>query len=162
LNFYIKAFAMTTAKSSQDVFQMAIQMEQVGKDFYAALALGSDNPKVSALCAKLAKDEDAHLIIFQNLRKQWAKTSPAAPVTEEKAYALAELVKAQVQPDTKEVTKVAMGGSLADALNMAIQMEKDAIKFYMGLIANMPDSAPAIQTIVDQERKHLVRLRSMA
>jgi rubrerythrin len=160
--FLQRAFAMATARSSQDVFEMAIQMEQVGKNFYAALALGSDDPKVRVLCAKLAKDEEAHLIVFQNLRKQWEKITPAAPATGEKAYALAELVKAQVQPDTQEVTKVAMGGNLADALNMAIQMEKDAINFYQGLIANLPDSASAIQTIVDQERNHLVRLKSMA
>ena len=141
---------------------MAIQMEQVGRDFYVALASGSDNPKVRELCAMLARAEDAHLAVFQNLRKKWAKTStPAAPVAEGRAYELAKLVKSHVQPDTQAVTKVAMGGNLTDGLNMAIQMEKDSISFYQGLIANLPDSAPAIQTIVDQERKHLVALRSM-
>ena len=152
---------MTTARSAQDVFQMAIDMEQVGRDFYVALAMGSDNTSVRTFCARLAKEEEAHLATFKNLRSKWEKAVAASRPGAQAAEALAELVKSQVQPDPREVQKVAIGGKLADAVAMAIQMEQDSINFYQGMIANLPDSAQAIQAIIEQERKHLVGLKSV-
>ncbi len=150
---------MTTAMTASDVFKMAIGMEQIGRDFYEALALGSEDAKVRDFCLRTARDESKHLDTFQQMHKEWTKRAGIGQTTMEKAAALASLAKAHIQPDPEAVHKVAIGGSLKDALNMAIQMEQDSIRFYQGLIAHLPESAQVIQGIVEQEKKHLSNLQ---
>jgi rubrerythrin len=74
---------------------------------------------------------------------------------------LTDLAKRQIQPDPQAVQKVAMGGNLSDALDMAAAMEQDAINFYQGLANQLPTCAEAIEAIVEQERRHLTTIRMM-
>ena len=153
---------MATAMSGNEVFEMAMGMERIGKDFYEALALGCDNSQVRAFCVTTARQEAGHLEAFRKMRDQWVKSVPSRPVPPEGADGLASLAKGRIQPDPAAVHKVAIGGNLKDALNMAIQMEQDAVSFYQELAARLPDSAKAIQLIVEEEKRHLSGLRSLA
>jgi len=144
------------------VFEMAIVMEKTGKNFYEALALGSDDGAVREFCRRTAGQEAAHMSAFQQMRNQWAETIRAKPPRPELSEALASLVKGRIQPDPTAVHKVAIGGNLTDALNMAVKMEQDAVAFYQEMSARLPDSASAIQQIVDEEKKHLVGLKMLA
>jgi rubrerythrin len=153
---------MTSPRSSYDVFEMAIGMEKIGKDFYEALSQVCDDPKVRQFCAVAAGDEAKHRATFQFMRDQWAQTVKANRVTPEVAEELAALAKGRIQPDPKDVRKVAIGGNLADALKLAMYMEQDAISFYGELCVRMPDAAKAIQGIVEEEKRHLANLRVMA
>jgi rubrerythrin len=148
--------------SGNEVFEMAMGMERTGKDFYEALALGCDNSQVRAFCVATARQEAEHLAAFRKMRDQRAKSAPSHPVPPESAEALASLAKGRIQPDPAAVRKVAIGGNLKDALRMAMQMEQDAVSFYGELAARLPDSAKAIQLIVEEEKKHLIGLRSLA
>ena len=153
---------MTSPSSSFDVFEMAMGMEKIGKDFYEALALASDDARVRQFCVVAAGDEAKHRVTFQYMRDQWAQTVKANRVTPEAAEGLAALAKGRIQPDPKDVRKVAIGGNLADALNLAMHMEQDAINFSGELLGRMPDAAKAIQGIVDEEKRHLASLRVLA
>ena len=153
---------MATAIGGNEVFEMAMRMEQIGKDFYEALALGCDDAEVCAFCQKTAKQEATHLVTFRQMRDRWARSAGTRPVMPESTEALAAIVRDRVQPDPAAVHKVAVGGNLKDALRMAIKMEQDAVGFYTELSARLPDSAAAIQGIVAEEKKHLVGLRMLA
>lgn len=150
---------MTTPTSGNDVFEMAMGMEQIGKDFYTALAVASDNAEVRTFCLKVAREEESHLAAFRGMRDQWAKSVKANRVTPEAAYEFAALAKGRIQPDPAATRKVAMGGHLKAAVDMAIQMEKDSISFYQEMLARLPGSAKAIQGIVEEEKRHLSRLQ---
>jgi len=153
---------VATAMSGNEVFEMAMGMERTGKDFYEALALGCDNSQVRAFCVATARQEAEHLDAFRKMRDQRAKSVPSHPVPPESAEALASLARGRIQPDPAAVRKVAVGGNLKDALRMAMQMEQDAVSFYGELAARLPESAKAIQLIVEEEKKHLIGLRSLA
>ena len=155
---------MATAIGGNEVFEMAMRMEQIGKDFYEALALGCDDAEVCAFCQKTAKQEATHLVAFRQMRDRWARSARPQSwrVMPESTEALAAIVRDRVQPDPAAVHKVAVGGNLKDALRMAIKMEQDAVGFYTELSARLPDSAAAIQGIVAEEKKHLVGLRMLA
>jgi rubrerythrin len=152
---------MATAKNSNDVFEMAMGMERIGKGFYDTLASASDNAQVRDFCATAARDEAAHLAAFRKMRDEWARSAKSSRVPPEAAEALAALAKSHIQPDPAAVHKVAIGGSLKDALAMAMQMEQDSINFYEELLAPLPGSAEVIGRIMDEEAKHLRGLRAL-
>lgn len=152
---------MAETITASDVFEMAKSMEQVGKDFYEALATGSDDVKVRQFCVQAARDEAAHLRSFETLRRQWADSVKKQPPNEETQEALREMVKNFVQPTNDVVRKVAIGGKLADALEMAMGMERDSIQFYQNLRVQLPQMAGALDAIVAEEQLHVRRLRSL-
>ena len=49
-----------------------------------------------------------------------------------------------------------------DIYAFAMQMEQDSIRFYENMLARLPEFAPVIQGIVQEEKRHLDRLRSLA
>jgi rubrerythrin len=153
---------MPSAKNAGDVFSMAMGMEQIGKNFYQALAEGSDNLKVREFCVRTAAEEAKHYDRFREMREHWLMATHAHRIAPEQAEALAAVAKAQIQPDAKQVHKVAIGGNLADALHLAIQMEQDAIRFYGEMLTSLPDSAESIHEIVAEETRHLNSLRVLA
>jgi rubrerythrin len=152
---------MATAKNSNDVFEMAMGMERIGKDFSDALAVARDDARVRDFCARAAGDEAGHLAAFRQMRDEWARSAKSSRVPPEAAEALAALAKSHIQPDPAAVKKVAIRGSLKDALAMAMQMEQDSINFYRELLAPLPISAKVIRGIMAEEEKHLRRLRAL-
>jgi rubrerythrin len=152
---------MATALGGNEVFEMAMGMERVGKDFYEALALGCDNAQVTAFCTYAAREEGRHLATFTQMRDRWAGAARPSHVTPEAAEALTGLAKGRIQPDPAAVHKVAVGGNLKGAIHLAMQMEQDAINFYQALSVHLPGSAKAIEGIVSEEKNHLSRLRAM-
>ena len=153
---------MPTELTGEDVFVMAMAMEQIGKNFYEALAVGSDDAGVRQFCLRAARDEAQHCATFQRLHDGWAAARGARPLPPETREALAAMVKGAVQPDPQAVQKVAVGGSRHDALAMAAQMERDAIRFYQGLAQRLPDLAGALRPIVAQENQHLAQILALA
>ena len=151
-----------SSTAQQDVFAVAMRMEEIGKDFYEALALGCDDPRVRTFCLQAARDELRHLDAFRQMQAQWRQSGGAAALAAETAVWLAALAKKQVQPDPQAVRQTAIGGSLPDALALAIQMERDAVRFYEGLVARLPASANALRRIAEEERRHLAGLRLLA
>ena len=153
---------MPIVQSALDVFQIAMGMEAIGKDFYEALAVGCSDPKVRFFCLEAAREEQDHWGAFRELYDRWAGSSAPARMTPESARTAAALAKAQIQPNPAVVRKVALGGSLTDAVRMAIQLERDAVSFYQRIVTALPQSARIIQGIVDEEKQHLIRVLSLA
>ena len=56
--------------SLDEVFQMAAQMEESGREFYEAVAKHSPNELAGTLCRHLAAEEQKHFQTFQALRKR--------------------------------------------------------------------------------------------
>jgi len=154
--------AMTIATAGGDVFEIAAGMERIGKNFYEILALGSDDIRFRDFCLKTAREEAAHLAAFRLMQEEWNRSVSSGSVTGETLVVLSVLARSNVQPDPASVEKVAAGGSLDAALNLATRMELDAVLFYQELITRLPDSGQAIQRIVDEERRHLAGLRLLA
>lgn len=150
---------MTTATTASDIFEMAAGMERIGKDFYEALAGCCDNSKVREFCLRAAVEETNHLAAFHVLRDRWRQSAATRPVSPDEAAALAAVAKQHIQPDPQSVHAVAVGGSLPNALNLAIGMEQDSVRFYQGLLSVCPDSAQVIRSIIAEENKHLGSLR---
>ena len=147
--------------ASRDVFTAAIEMETIGRDFYAALAQAGNNAKIRGFCATAAAQEAQHMATFQRLRSQWLTGARSSSHPVPHPAALTALAKRHIQPDPQTVRNVALSSNVTDALNMAIQMECDAVEFYQELMAQMPAAVPEIQQIIAEELSHLSSLRAM-
>lgn len=149
---------MTSPTTATDVIQAAIAMEQTGMDFYQALSKVSDDQKVRNFCARLAAQEANHRRRFEMMLHRNCPTCRPDP---QAMTDLAAKAKQYIQPDPVAVKEVAIGGNLADALNMAMQMEQHAIDFYRQIADTLKELAQEIQPIVDEETRHLQMLRSL-
>ncbi len=154
---------MDLPNDADRLLAMAMDLEETGKDFYEALALGSDNRRVSALCQRLAKAEEGHYRVFQDMRRKLAGSDRPTPISDKQALHAHELVQAFVMPEPREVHRVAVGGNVKQALTLAVQLEKDSIEFYQQLLPAVPELvAAAARAIIQQEQSHLRDLQAFA
>jgi len=144
--------------TADELLKMAMEMERIGRDFYLTLGPACDRTEVTRICAALARQEAEHRETFQKMRRSLlgAKADKATALSD--ATAAAELMRRQILPTPQEVRKVALGGRLLDALDMAIQMEKGAIAFYGRMVELVPGQADAVSPILQAERSHLQQL----
>ena len=159
---------METATTSKELLELAIGFEETAATFYEALALASDDRQVAAFCAAAARDEARHRLTFARILREVAgvaaprRASNRALSRGSKAtIELTAAAKRSIQPGPAVVRGVAIGGDRKAALTMAIRMERDAIRFYHGLLATLPESAPIIREIITEEERHLGALRSI-
>lgn len=150
---------MVNLTTGSEVFEVAMEMEQVGGDFYKALARGSDDVEVRKFCAQTAKEEEAHYKTFQRLRELESQENK---LSDKALFELQQLGRSIVQPSPTAVQQVAIGGSIKDALEMAMNMEKNSIRFYQVLLDHQPNLAEAMKRIIQEEQSHLAKLQKLA
>ena len=65
----------------------------------------------------------------------------------------------RVVPMQDQAADVARDGSVPEILDLAVKMEDDSVSFYSDLLRAVdPKDAEAIQTIIDEEKRHSLAL----
>ncbi len=151
---------MSARLNASEILDMAAQIETKGAKFYRKAA--KHNIAGRDLLLEIAAQEDLHYETFAEMRKALAPNEKGGydPYGETELY-----VKAMVDGFAFEVNKdpaEALTGkeSLADILDMAIQMEKDSIVFYLGLKEMVPPAfgQDKLDAIVKEEMTHIAWL----
>ena len=153
---------MAPVMSGQDVYEIAIGMEQIAEEFYRALAAGSGDPKVQRFCRRVTAEEGRHLALFRALQRSVSGPETTRRPPTRHLSDLTRAAKASIQPDPAFVRKVAMGHDPKNALEMAVRMEENAISYYQGLLTAMPGSEAVLLRITTEEQKHLTALHALA
>jgi len=147
--------------SGDKALRLAMQMEEIGRIFYEAFAEGCGKADMADLARRLAGQEQDHYRTFRRMREALAGGGRPAPGGAE-AAAEEELLRKHVVPEPAEVRRVALAGNAADALDLAVRMEEDSVRFYSALRADAaPADAEAIDRIIDAEKGHLAALRRL-
>jgi len=148
--------------SADEVFAMAIQMEQNGADFYRKAASGKGKSQESLFLSLVAMEE-GHKKTFEAMRQTLAGANGKADTdlyNEGGLYLAAIASGHRVEGSPKVAAALTGNESVADLLQIAIGLEKEGILFYLG----MRDVVPAalgrdkIDFIINEEKKHLVSL----
>lgn len=141
--------------SADDIFEIAEQMERNGGTFYrnAAEAVSEDSAK--KLLLELAAMEDDHEKTFADMRKGLSLSEKAATAFDpagESALYLRALADTKVFFE-KEIDVT----SLKEILKSAIEAEKDAIVFYLGMRDAVPDNKgkDKMDIIIKEEMGHI-------
>ena len=151
----------TQTDVTQDgVVQLAIQMEEIGRDFYEALAGATRDPRVLQLCHRLAGEEENHRQAFSRLHSELAERGESVMLTDEHVATARKRLREHIVPNSDAVRQVACGGSVGDAIDLAVKMEAEAVRFYTHLAEGM-QAGNCVEQIVAEERKHLRLLSAL-
>jgi len=145
--------------NADEVFQMAEQMERNGQTFYRTAAEAVSDDEKKKLLLKLADMEVDHEKIFKAMRAELTEKEKSSTVFDpegESALYLRALVDTRVffekDLDVSSMEKI---------LKAAIEAEKDAIVFYLGIKNSVPADLgqDRLDHIIKEEMGH-VRLLS--
>ena len=141
--------------NANEIFEIAIKIEQNGGIFYRDAAKQVQGEKQKNFLLELAKMEDDHEATFtrmQNALKDEEKVSMTFDPDDEallylKALADTRVFSGQEKPDN----------SFKNILSCAIQAEKDSIAFYLGMKALVPAKSgqSKIDAIIKEEMNHI-------
>lgn len=143
-----------------EIVEIGIEKEKKRRDFYAIAAdTFKDNKELADLFGRLRDWEEAHIVKFQEIRDMISK----AQYTESYAGETEAYMQALVQSDLySDITPERFGDIVktpADALDMGIRFEKDAILFFNGLDRFVSDDVKDItRQLIEEEQQHMLYL----
>lgn len=148
---------MTEENEQMEAIKKAIQMEKEGREFYLKAAAQTSSEMGRSIFESLANDELIHLDTFQKIfEKRVGKEEWEELVNSSKKYA-----NLKVFPkDLKEVEGASPETNELDALNLAMEAERDAVEFYATILeaTRDPDVKNIINEIIEQEKNHYMLL----
>lgn len=150
--------------NADEVFQIAIDIEENGKRFYEKAMDIVDNSDVKAVLRSLAKDEAKHLKRFAELKAQLPKTATEDTVWDPE-HEMNQYLKMMAdmhvfRSDLDVEKKLSQAKNPEDILKLGVQFEKDSIIFFV----TMQDSTEEkkgrefIGQLIDEEKEHLKKL----
>lgn len=146
--------------TANDILQVAIGMERLGRTFYESLSLGCGDEEIAALASSLAKCETEHIAAFERMRKALPPQQRGGELTEKELFAATVRLRNKIMPGAHQVLTVVQTADPAQALDMAIEMENEAVAFYAGLASGITGLDHAVLTaIADEEKAHLDMLK---
>ena len=141
--------------NSDDIFEMAEQMERNGIKFYTTAAESISDDEAKSLLLEFGDMEKKHEKIFSEMRKELSSDEKQSTVFDpqgEAALYLRALADTRVFFDKKIDVS-----SLENILKDAIQAEKDSIVFYLGMKEAVPESLgkSRLDHIIKEEMGHI-------
>ncbi|MEW6349574.1 MAG: ferritin family protein [Thermodesulfobacteriota bacterium] len=146
--------------NAEDVFAMAVRIEENGNAFYTGAMKRANDPGLKKLFEDLAAMEEGHIAAFKALRAEVIKSSPAIGVWDPEGLAEAYL---QVTADShiftleEATSRLAKIRSVLDALDVALQFERDSVAFFVGMQKMLPDveGKNKIDVLIQSEMDHI-------
>ncbi|MEI7448544.1 MAG: ferritin family protein [Desulfomonile sp.] len=153
--------------NAEDVFTMAVRIEENGNSFYAGAAERTKDPNIKKLFEDLALMEEGHIMAFKSLRSRLPGSFPADTVWDPEGLAESYL---QASADTHIFTVEAAKSRLENVksplqvIDMALQFEKDSVVFFLGMKELLPDpqGKGEIDKLIRAEMDHIRMLSGVA
>ena len=146
---------MSNEFNANDIFEMAVKIEQNGAIFYRDAAKQVSVEKYKDFLLELAAMEDDHEVTFATMQKELSEDESMATTFDPddenalylKALADTRVFFAKEEPDH----------SLKGILGSAIQAEKDSIAFYLGMkgLISAKSGKDKIDDIIKEEMSHI-------
>ncbi len=141
--------------SAKEIFQTAINMEINGEKFYKQLTERIQDHYTKDMFGFLAKEEEAHRKIFENMLNQIHDISETKTFYGE-YFAYFDSNIFSFDKLKKEINKLK---EIVSAIDFAIRRELDSIAYYQEIKIWVPaKDHHLVDTIIDEERKHFVKL----
>lgn len=148
-------------RDAAELLQLAAHIEGIGKVFYESLALGAGSGAVAELSRRLAQSEEQHRAIFTRMLAKVFRPGVDVRLSEARLEQAARQARQSILPDPTAVHRVALAGKLGEAVEMAMQMEKDAIRFYGDLRPVLTTAQETLDDLIKQEQGHLRALMAL-
>jgi rubrerythrin len=156
---------MNVEFNAVEVLEIAVQIERNGARFYRGAAKMAGSKEDRELLLSLAAMEDSHVKIFESLREELKDSDSALadfdPHGEAASY-LQSMADGQVfDLRADPVEYLGMDRSMEDILCKALELEKDSIVYYVGIMEMVPEDRgrKKIEHIIREEMKHIVSIK---
>lgn len=146
--------------SADAVLQVAIQLEELGRDFYETLASASTDADMTRFCRGLALTESHHRDVFSHLRQELAGRGRTVLVADADLAEARRVLKEVVVPDRSQMLQTLLGGRPADLLDRAAEMERNSINYYRSLAEHLSEKG-VVLTVLEEELGHLRTLERL-
>jgi rubrerythrin len=145
----------------KEIFQLAKQLEENGQLYYETAAAECNDPNVSSLCSKIAKQEAKHLEKLKSMEHLLLTDEHMKRLTWEELTWLQLELEDGVLPDFQELSHFINEATTTEILARAIQMESDSMTFYSNLISEVdPNYTGLLEELVKEENQHIEWLTS--
>jgi len=149
--------------SAVDVIEMAMRIEEKGSSFYRTAAEKSGMNVVKDLFVRLADKEDEHKKVFAGILSKLPGNRSEKNLTlpsDVETYLRSVADKAVFFDPESTNEQFFENAALSDVFSAAMEMEKDSILFYSGLLnllESEKDKEPVFR-IIREEKGHLEEL----
>jgi len=150
--------------NAAEIFKVAIDIEENGRNFYLRAQEMVQDPEAKELFQDLARQEVEHKKKFEALRAQLPEDS-ASPTVWDPDNEMAQYLKVMADGHVfissgDAQAKLAGIKDVEDALRLAIEFEKDSIIFFLGIqdAVDVDKGKRLIGALVKEEQEHLKRL----
>jgi len=158
---------MAIVFNADEIFEMAIRIENNGAAFYRKAAGLQSDTKNQKFLEGLAHMEDQHQKIFTEMRTTLTQKDKDPkvfdPYDEVSQYltAMADTMGGEGSPSVAD--SLTGDETLEEILRIAVGLEKDAILFYLGIKDLIPPQSgqDRIDEIIRQERRHVAQLSNL-
>jgi rubrerythrin len=138
----------------EDVFQMAVTVEQGGYDFYQKIIDQTDNPRVKNEMKYLRDEEAKHKAFFaKSLEAKTGSSKGMSP-------AVKSLLEKEFLAPMEEMYRSKKIAKNDEALRFGMQLEQKTIDLYEGLKKMQSDPAflEDLGAVIEEEKKHKAAL----
>jgi rubrerythrin len=158
---------MTLGFNADEVFEMAIRIEENGAAFYRKAAGLQPDAETKKFLEDLAMMEEGHKKTFTEMRANLTDKEKGGtvfdPQHELSLYlaSMADTMGGEGKPSAAEA--LTGNETLEDILNTALGLEKDSILFYVGLKNAVPPKhgQEKIEEIIKEEQSHVAQLTNI-
>jgi rubrerythrin len=136
------------------VFEIAMQMEKEGEQFYRELAEKTPNRGLALILTRLAADEARHYEVFSQMQERAPDMAETTILADAKGI-FAEMV-AQAGPFDLDTDAV-------DLYRQAQELEKKSQEFYLDMVQKVEGAAQKalLERIAAEEKKHYFLLENV-
>jgi rubrerythrin len=151
--------------NADEVFQVAIKIEENGAEFYRQAAGLQEEAENVMFLEKLANMEDNHKATFEKMRKELTEAQKEKTVFDpddeltDYLMSMAEYHGGEGSPDA--VKALTGNETIEEIINIAIGLKKESILFYVGILYLVPEKMgqDQINEIIKEEQRHVVQLK---
>jgi rubrerythrin len=158
---------MAIVFNTDEIFEMAIRIENNGAAFYRKAAGLQSDTKNQNFLESLANMEDRHQKTFTDMRTTLTEKDKVPKVFDpynEVSQYLAVMADTMGGEGSPSVADSLTGDeTLEEILRIAVGLEKDSILFYLGIKDLIPQKSGQnrIDEIIKEERRHVVQLSNL-
>ena len=142
-----------------DILEIAVRIERDGVELYRRLYEKSVSPQAREIFSSLAAEEERHLGAFRQMLERVATYTPRYSYPGEYGMFI-EGVAARVIERAQITSQFEATDDVAALMDAALSLESETLLFYLdcGQHAQDEQLKRGIQTIIDEEKQHWVRL----
>ncbi|MFA5795433.1 MAG: ferritin family protein [Candidatus Brocadiia bacterium] len=154
--------------NAEEIFHVAIGIEQNGEEFYLAMSKQAGDKKTQDVCRRLSAEEHSHRLMFERLLNEFLSKKGSFLELKELSEDDLNYIKSLSDSNVfirPGYLKEASGNikTAPDVVNLALDFEKDSILFFIQMKKfTRPEwGRPELDKLIAQEQEHIRLLTAL-